>query len=302
MRIAVTADLHWGHNRLGDEATRLLHQHLREEPPELLLLGGDIGTAEHFADCLAFFRELPCRKALVPGNHDLWVVEDDGRGDSLQLYQHHLPAAAAAHDFHYLDQGPLLFPKVDLAVVGSVNWYDYSWSLQRLQEEVPNWQWHLENKAFTRGRHNDGRFVRWPLDDVRFTREVVATMERHLHEALEQLGTALVLTHHPAFYGIGFPHESRPMGLDPLLWDALSGNAAMEALLRRYGERIAFIFSGHTHRATEAQLGPARGYNLGGDYHFKRMLIVDWPAGTVQTHIFGDPNKRRSPATANKRE
>jgi predicted phosphohydrolase len=263
-----------------------------------LLLGGDIGTADHFGDCLAFFRDLPCQKALIPGNHDVWVMDDDGRGDSLQVYQQHLPAECATHGFHYLDHGPLLYPEVELAVVGSINWYDYSWSLDRLKAEVPNWQWHLQHKAFTRGRHNDGRFVRWPTDDAGFTRTVVAAFERQLEDALQQVRHALVLTHHPAFYAISFPHETRPTGLDPLLWDALSGNAAMEAVLQRHSERLAYVFSGHTHRAKEGRLGAARGQNIGGDYHFKRMLLFDWPAGSVQTHIFGDPNKRRSTAAA----
>ena len=66
MRIAVTADLHFGHNRLGDEATHLLLDHLQREPPDLLLLGGDIGTEEHFAECLQFFAELPCSKGARP--------------------------------------------------------------------------------------------------------------------------------------------------------------------------------------------------------------------------------------------
>src|SRR5204863_445485 len=39
MRIAVTADLHWGHNATGDAATRLLIQHLAHHPPDLFLLG-----------------------------------------------------------------------------------------------------------------------------------------------------------------------------------------------------------------------------------------------------------------------
>ena len=42
MRIAITADLHWGHNRLGDDATQLLLQHLQQQPPDLLLLGGEV--------------------------------------------------------------------------------------------------------------------------------------------------------------------------------------------------------------------------------------------------------------------
>src|SRR5262249_30295988 len=100
MRIAVTADLHFGHNRLGDDATRLMLEHLRREPPDLLLLGGDIGTDEHFAACLQLFAELPCRKALVPGNHDLWVADDDERGDSLAVYQEYLPGLCKEHGYH----------------------------------------------------------------------------------------------------------------------------------------------------------------------------------------------------------
>jgi predicted MPP superfamily phosphohydrolase len=292
MRIAVTADLHYGHHRLGDEATELLRGHLEREPVDLLLFGGDIGTAEHFGSCLALFADLPCRRALVPGNHDLWVLDNDTRGDSLHVYQQHLPGICAAHHVHYLDLGPLILPEADLAVVGSINWYDYSWSIEQLRAEVPDWQWHLANKAFTRGRHNDGRFIRWASDDVSFTKAVVATFRRQLEAALEQVGQVIVLTHHPALHGLAFPREGPPRGLDPLLWDAFSGNTAMEEILREYRDRIAFIFSGHTHRATEGRLDGAVGFNVGGDYHFKRMLIVDWPGRDVHAHVFGDPGRR----------
>src|SRR5262245_59523064 len=108
MRIAVTADLHWGHNRLADDATRLLCHHLQADPPDLLLLGGDIGTGPHFRDCLDFLRALECQKALVPGNHDLWVINGDERGDSMALYEHHLPETCRHFDVHYLDRGPLI--------------------------------------------------------------------------------------------------------------------------------------------------------------------------------------------------
>src|SRR5437868_2162734 len=141
MRIAITADLHWGHSRLGDVATRGLVRFLQSQPPDLLVLGGDQGTEDHFSECLEVFSALPCAKALVPGNHDIWVAEHDARGDSLHLYQHHLPGLCAAHGFHYLDHGPLLLPDADLAIAGSINWYDYSWSLERLQREVPDWRW-----------------------------------------------------------------------------------------------------------------------------------------------------------------
>ncbi len=158
---------------------------------------------------------------------------------------------------------------------------------------MPDWEWHLHNKAFTRGRHNDGRFIRWATDDVGFTQGVVASFKRQLEEALAQIRDVIVLTHHPALHDLAFPREGPPHGLDPLLWDAFSGNTAIEEVLQQHADRIPFIFSGHTHRDRECRLGRAVGLNVGGDYHFKRMLVFDWPGGNVQTHVFGDPNRRR---------
>src|SRR6266849_10993128 len=173
MRLALTADLHWGIHRDGDAATRLLAAFLQAAPPDVLVLAGDIGTQDHFAACLALFAGLPYRKALVPGNHDLWVRAADSRGDSLLLYHEHLPRVAAAHGFHYLDHGPLFLPEAALALAGSVNWYDYSWASDALRRYFPEEEHRLASKRFTCGRHNDANFIRWPLDDAGFTREVV---------------------------------------------------------------------------------------------------------------------------------
>ena len=37
-----------------------------------------------------------------------------------------------------------------------------------------------------------------------------------------------------------------------------------------------------------AAFGPIRGYNVGGDYSMKRLLVLDWPKGTVTAHEFAD--------------
>jgi 3',5'-cyclic AMP phosphodiesterase CpdA len=291
LRLAFTADLHWGTRRSGDEATNLLVRFLEAQPPDVLVLGGDQGAGGHFAECLALFDGLACRKALVPGNHDIWVETDDARGDSLDVYQQHLPRVCAAHGFHYLDRGPLYLSEAGVALAGSINWYDYSWSLDALRRRTPDWEERLRVKMFTRGRHNDARFVRWPLDDCRFTAEVVATLERHLTEALSQADKVLVVTHHPPFHGLTFPRAGPPT-VDGLLWDAFSGNTVLEAVLARHAPRIPFAFAGHTHRERVATFHGIRGYNIGGDYHFKRLLLLDWPAGTVEGHIFGNPDNR----------
>jgi len=136
LHLAITADLHWGHGGRGEEATRLLASFLHQTTPDVLVLAGDIGSGSYFGECLQLFADLPCRKALVPGNHDLWVRPDDTR-DSLQLYTEDLAALCRQYGFHYLDQGPLLLPEAGLALVGSINWYDYSWSRAALERAYP---------------------------------------------------------------------------------------------------------------------------------------------------------------------
>ena len=290
LTVAVTADLHWGHRHGGHE-TRMLADFLRQRTPDVLILAGDIGTGPLFGECLSFFADLPSRKILVPGNHDIWVRPDDAELDSLQMYERELPQMAAGAGFHFLDSAPVLLPDADLAVVGSINWYDYSWGIDGLRANFPADEYRLKSKRFPRGKHNDGNFVRWPLDDQAFTRRVVGVLERQLDEALESVGRVIVVTHHPPFYGLGFPHTGPVVELERLLWDAFCGNRAMEEVLTRRVDRIAFSFCGHTHRAKEHAVGTMRGYNVGSDYHFKRLLWLDWPAGNVEAHQFGDAGR-----------
>jgi predicted phosphohydrolase len=289
LRLAFTADLHYGIRTSGDTAVHELVQFVRKDRPDVLVIAGDIGAGKDFSRCLALFKDLPCRKALVPGNHDIWVEENDSRGDSLHVYGEYLPAVSAENGFTYLDQVPLLLHDHGLAVVGSINWYDYSWSLDALKEATADWEDRLRSKRFTRGRHNDARFVRWPLDDATFARQTVDQLRHHLVEAVSRGNKAIVVTHHPAFHGLNFPRPAAPPSLDALLWDAFSGNQAMEDMLRRWEQNVSFIFSGHTHRERESFLGSAHGVNIGGDYHFKRLITLDWPSGTVAAHSFGDP-------------
>jgi hypothetical protein len=290
LRIAVTADLHWGH-RHGADATRLLVSFLQAQPPDLLILAGDLGTGPLFAECLQLFDGLSCQKALVPGNHDLWVQADNAPYDSLQLYHELLPADAARHGFHYLDAAPLVLSDAGLTVVGSVNWYDYSWGLEAIRQAFPQEEYRVRSMRFTRGRHNDANFVRWPLDDIRFTDRVVTTLSRHLETV--QTERAIVVAHHPPFYELSFPDPPEP-DLDNLLWRCFAGNRRFEEVLSQHAKRIALAFCGHTHWAREATLESIRGYNVGGNYHFKRLLWLEWPGGEVVAHQFGKTEGRES--------
>src|SRR5262249_6138331 len=136
LRIAVTADLHWGH-RHGQDAARALADFLHREPPDVLLIAGDVGTGILYEDCLRLFADLPCVKAVVPGNHDLWVGTDVRAPASLALYQRWLPGAWAGRGFASLDAGPVELPEHGLTLVGTINWYDSSWAIDGIRRDFP---------------------------------------------------------------------------------------------------------------------------------------------------------------------
>lgn len=285
LTIGVTADLHWGIRSAGDAATKRLTEDLRRDPPDLLILAGDVGAGDDFPRCLEQFTAIPCRKALVPGNHDIWVTGDDGRGNSWTVYQDWLPRVSSAHDFHYLDQGPITLTEHDLAIVGTMNWYDGSWADTADWDPPDDFSERLRDMRFSRGRHNDARFVRWHLTHAEFTRHAVATLEAQLQSALREVSHTVVVTHHPAFRELNFP-EDGPITVDRMLWQAFSGNRALEELLERFADRIAVVFSGHTHRARYGRLGRIEGYNIGGDYEWKRLLRFRWPERSIEAREF----------------
>lgn len=286
LRLALTADLHWGHAR-GQEPNRHLVAYLEQHPADGLIIAGDVGTGDHWGECLRAFARFPGFKAVLPGNHDIWIPRDEERIDSLVMYETVLPEIAREAGFHYLDDGPLLLPGEGLGIVGSINWYDYSWGIDELRQRFPGELERLASKRFTRGRHNDANFVRWDLDDAGFTQLVVEKLAQQIEEALAQVPRLLVFAHHPAFRGISFPRQpGTSLDLDEILWDAFGGNVTMEQLLLRYQDRIAMVFSGHTHRACEGHLGKIPGVNIGSDYPTKRLLYLDWPDLSIETVQF----------------
>ena len=58
----------------------------------------------------------------VAGNHELWAA----RGDSYAIFTEELPRRVRAMGWHWLETEP--FVSGDVAIVGSVGWYDYSFA------------------------------------------------------------------------------------------------------------------------------------------------------------------------------
>jgi 3',5'-cyclic AMP phosphodiesterase CpdA len=110
MRLAFTADLHWGIRPAGDAATLELIRFLKDKSPDVFVVAGDVGAGNDFEECLNQLAGLDCIKTLIPGNHDIWVQANDPRGDSLAVYENFLPRLCRDRAIHYLDSVPLFFP------------------------------------------------------------------------------------------------------------------------------------------------------------------------------------------------
>ncbi len=78
LRIAVTADLHWGH-RTGAGAVALLSSYLHAEPPDVLVLAGDLGVGNQLDECLALFADLPGARPSRPATTTFGCPRTPGR-------------------------------------------------------------------------------------------------------------------------------------------------------------------------------------------------------------------------------
>lgn len=281
MRIAVTADLHWGMSHPGDRATWALVERAAELRPDVFAIAGDVGEGAEWFKCLGLFRDLDCVKLVTPGNHDLWV-RDGLAQTSIERYERRLPKWSAEHGFHYLDREPWV--SGGLAVVGSINWYDYSFADPELEQALPDVRQMYREKRFPRGQHNDGRFVTLGMSDEAFTAQVVERFERHLAGLPEAVAQAIVIQHHPPVRELFYP--TLLTAVDQKVWLAYTGNRRMQDAVLR-DARIRTVFCGHTHAACEAEVQGRRCINIGGDYDFKRLVLFDTETGDTETFSFG---------------
>src|SRR5262245_31238298 len=122
MRLIATADLHYNHPRsraLAEDLIEQIHRACGDAP----LLVGDpaVSDGDGIEQCLSRFR-FNGRKLFVAGNHELWTAGPD----SYELFHQTIPSRVRALGWQWLQDEP--FRMEDVAIVGSIGWYDYSFA------------------------------------------------------------------------------------------------------------------------------------------------------------------------------
>lgn len=284
MRLLVTADLHCDNVRSRDSAHELIEQ-INRESFDVLLVVGDVGNGDDdtLERSMERFR-FDGPKLFVPGNHELWTR----RGDSLRLHDDELPRRVRAVGWHWLPGAP--FVHRDVAIVGSLGWYDYSFAPKYLA--VPRRFYeakispgaaqaiHAYPELFENmddlpaqamnvvARWNDGRFVKLPMSDASFCERLLEQFDRDL-ELVSSARTVVTAIHHVPFREL-LPPLRMPT------WDfaqAYLGSPRFGELLRSWNN-VSHVVCGHSHFPAEAFVGAIHGINIGSGYRQKRYRVL----------------------------
>jgi predicted phosphohydrolase len=276
MRFWVTSDLHYGRKR-GDAATRALAAHVAANPADALVIVGDLGNGrDAICDCLQLFARVPGPKFAVPGNHDVWTQgwETD---DSWTLHETQLPALFSDAGFASLHLEPAIVG--DVALVGSMGWYDYSFRdpidvpLASYESKIPPWS--------ERAIWMDAHYAHFGVDDPALTLQLADRLSAHLSAVDAPRIVAFV--HHLIDKAL----LVHPRVVVPFKWrwaNTFLGANLFGQRLAADG-RVASAFCGHIHMERRAKVGAFPARCIGSDYKRKQLLLVE-PGRVIETHLF----------------
>jgi Icc-related predicted phosphoesterase len=285
MRLLVTADLHYNHAHSKALAEEIMDQ-MNAAGGDVLLVVGDtaVGDGNALEQCLSRFR-FSGPKLFVAGNHELWTFGPD----SYELLNVSLPQRVAHLGWRWLQTEP--FVAGDIAILGNVGWYDYSFAVPRLQiprrfyehgispgaaARLSEFSQLLESQADVPSqamqivaRWNDAKFVRLHRSDEAFLDELIQTMREQL-ESLRQVRQVIAAVHHVPFAELLPPHRGAQ-------WDfarAFLGSHRIGELIREF-DNVRHVLCGHSHFGVEAQIDQIQAVNIGSGYRSKRFIRLD---------------------------
>jgi Icc-related predicted phosphoesterase len=285
MQLLVTADLHYNQPKSRALADSLIEQ-MNAIEADVLLIVGDTATSDGDAleRCLSRFR-FHGPKLFIAGNHELWTHQ----ADSHSIFVDQLPRRIRAIGWHWLENEPLILG--DVAIVGSIGWYDYSFAWPALgiprrfygakispgaaerfsqfaglfdrTDDLPP-----EARAIV-ARWNDGKFAKLGRSDETFLDDLLASLEIQL-QAVSNVRQVVVATHCVPLAGL-LPPTGRSQ------WDfarAYLGSQRMGKLILSHGN-VTQILCGHSHFPVELSIGPVRATNIGSGYRQKTYRLIE---------------------------
>ncbi len=293
LRLAVTADLHHDVPRSREPAEEIARRINRSKADAVLLVGdAAIADGRGLEACLDLF-DAGRPRLFIPGNHELWSRSDPR--DARRLLSDELPQRVTDAGWHWLPGAP--FRAGDVAVVGSLGWYDYAFAAPQLAiperfyraklspgaarllgrsdlepdaPDVP--EAHRDFPA----RWNDGRFIAGIADDPAFLESRRRELECDLscvagaREVIAAVHVAPMEELLPVPPPGPIPSAKRQFAFAR----AYLGSPALGETIRRFGN-VSHVICGHTHVARDVAAAGRRCINVGSTYTEKRFVMLE---------------------------
>lgn len=233
LKLAFASDLHLpitSHNAISG-----LAREIAQFKPDALFLAGDIAESLlDMTECLRLVRRSVSAPIFVlPGNHDLYARDLSSRAK----WEGRLAEVVADAGCEWFEASSWTYQ--DIAVAGTIAWYDYSAKDPGLSATPEDFA--REKKYF----NPDGHEIDWFWSDQEFARLV----EKPFLETLDRLEAdpavrQIVVTTHVPLVECQMARD--PANGDWAFTNAYFGNLTLgaEVLARR---KVTHIISGHTH-------------------------------------------------------
>lgn len=255
MRVFALSDIHVDYEANANWVRGLSQQDYRDD---VLILAGDIThRSSLLAWCLDAFARRFRQVLFVPGNHDLWVINEAAEWDSLRKFRE---VAAIAQD-----NGVSLraWREQQLLIAPLLGWYDYSFG-EPGEELLRMWA--------------DFRACRWPPG---FGAAQIAAHFTALNPAVERdadaasgAGTVITFSHFLPRIDLLPPY----IPLQHRLLDPVLGSTRLEQQLRRLKPAIHVYGHSHVNRRIHLDgvdyINNAYGYPQEERIAHKRLLCI----------------------------
>jgi putative phosphoesterase len=259
-----------------------------EISPDVFVIAGDIShELSQLEESLTKLKRTDAACLYVAGNHDVWFEEDKELG-SLEKYSKSIGDACERAGFTHLPDNPFVID--DIAIVGSMGWYDYSFKREDLdisEEQYAEKHW---KGSFWRDYYS----IDWSYTDKEVTELFNSKLQYDLDTLPADVNTIVYVSHH-------LPFRELTLYRGHLPWDFFSafiGSESTGEILKADG-RVLLTISGHSHirkkieinglTAMTVPLGYGRPTDGGFDYLAQDAVAdIEIKDGKIQLHHYVD--------------
>jgi hypothetical protein len=162
-----------------------------------------------------------------------------------------------------------------------MGWYDYSF-----QDPILKLREIFYRRKSIPGlvTMNDVQFVKWRFSDKEFTALCAERLAADLRNVSRRVDRIVAVTHFVPFESLIPPLEGLPL----MFARAFIGSAELGRVLRRF-RKVRYVFAGHAHLESHAQVGPIRARLVGSSRRRAVLCRLSLPSGKVRTRRFPVP-------------